>query len=186
MEMAIGAASEKPSQVEMTMPSTSPMAQPVRQWRVAASAVRERSMPGLYPCGVYRSERVEHDLLGALPQRELPEVTQVLVAGGHGEDVVAGELAGHAGEAAVPVREQDLGLAHAAGVDQDLARRRVARGVLGPDAEIEVAERDPGRLAAPPHVDHTVPEGEAPAERLDRLRRAVPLPAGLEGERPGG
>ena len=59
------------------------------------------------------------------------------------------------------VREQDLGLAHAARVDQDLARCRVARGVLGADAEVEVAERDPGRLAAPAHVDHPVAERES-------------------------
>ena len=51
------------------------------------------------------------------------------------------------------VREEQLRLADAARVEQQLARGRVARRVLRPDAELEVAERDPVRLAAPAAVD---------------------------------
>src|SRR4051812_493359 len=38
--MAIDAPFERPAAVEITMPSTSPIAQPVRQWTVALNATR--------------------------------------------------------------------------------------------------------------------------------------------------
>jgi len=56
--------------------------------------------------------------------------------------VVARELSGLAREAGLAVGEEDLGLADAAGVEEDLARPGVARRILEADAEVEVAERD--------------------------------------------
>src|SRR2546429_356917 len=53
-------------------------------------------------------------------------------------------------EARLAVREEDLGLADAARIEEDLAGARVARGVLEADAEVELAEGNPRRLAAPP------------------------------------
>src|SRR3954451_16098292 len=120
---------------------------------------------------------VEHDVLGTFPQGLLTEGAQVLVALHDGEEVVAGELADDAREQAAAVRQEDLGLAEAAGVEEDLPRRRVARVVLEADADVELAERDPGRLAAPAHVDHLLLERQQLRERRARLRRALLLEA---------
>src|SRR3954454_25328722 len=129
---------------------------------------------------------VEHDVLGTLPQRLLAEGAQVLGVLDDGEEVVAGELADDAREQAAAVRQEDLGLAEAAGVEQDLPRRRMARVVLEADADVELAERDPGRLAAPPHVDHLLLERQQLREGGARLRRAILLEPRLERVRPGG
>src|SRR3954467_5586586 len=126
----------------------------------------------------------EHDVLRTLPQRLLAERAQVLVALDDREEVVAGELADDAREEAPAVREQDLGLAEAAGVEQDLAGRGVARVVLEADADVELAERDPCRLAAPAHVDDLLLEREQLRERDARLRRALVLEARPERVRP--
>ena len=83
------------------------------------------------------------------------------------------------------VREEQLGLADAARVEQQLAGRRVARRVLGADAELAVAPRDPVRLAAPAAVDDPVVERQDRAERRDGARRVRLLEAGAEGEAGG-
>ena len=59
---------------------------------------------------------------------------------------------------------------------------RVAGGVLGPETEVEVAERDPAGLPAPAHVDDPRLEGEQPAERGDRVGRRLLLEARPERE----
>ena len=78
---------------------------------------------------------------------------------------------------AVPVREQQLGLALAARVERELAGMRVRRRVLRADAEVAIAPRDPVRLAAPAAVDDPIVEREAGLERGHRLRAALLLPA---------
>ncbi len=90
--------------------------------------------------------------------------------------MVAGELAHLAGEMHAAIGEQDLGLADAAGIEDDLARRRIAGVVLVGDAEIEIAERHPDALAAPAHVDRLALERHRLAEGGDRLRRAAAPP----------
>src|SRR3954465_4590407 len=129
---------------------------------------------------------VEHDVLGTFPQRLLAERAQVLGPLDDGEEVVAGELADDAREQAAAVRQEDLGLAEAAGGEQDLPGRRVARVVLEADADVELAERDPGRLAAPAHVDHLLLERQQLRERGAGLRRALLLETGREAVGPGG
>src|SRR4051812_24784913 len=68
--------------------------------------------------------------------------------------MVAGELAHLAGEAHATIGEQDLGFADASGVEDDLARRRIAGVVLISDSEVEIAERNPDSLPAPAHVHY--------------------------------
>ena len=68
-------------------------------------------------------------------------------------EVVARQLTELAGEHRRAVGEQDLRLAVAAGVKQNLAGGRVTRRVLKADAELEVAERNPRRLTAPARLD---------------------------------
>src|SRR5271166_6366406 len=69
------------------------------------------------------SNFLEQNVLRALPQRQLAERGEILAAFHDGEKMVAGELADLAGEADAPVGQQDLGLADAAGVEDDVARR---------------------------------------------------------------
>ena len=67
--------------------------------------------------------------------------------------MVAGELPGLAGEQRPAVGKQDLGLADAAGVEEELASGGMARMVLVAQAQLEVAQGNPCRLAAPAGLD---------------------------------
>ena len=100
--------------------------------------------------------------------------------------MVAGELADLAGEMHPAIGEQDLGLADAAGIEDDLAGRGVAGVVLVADAEIELAERHPDALAAPAHMHDLADEGQVPEEGGAGLRRGVQLELRIEGEGAGG
>jgi len=57
------------------------------------------------------------------PQRFATEGIEILQAGRQRDEMVAGELAHLGGEADATVGEQDLGLADAAGIEDDLAGR---------------------------------------------------------------
>ena len=63
---------------------------------------------------------------------------------------------------------------------------RVAGRVLGPEPEVEVAERDPAGLAAPADVDDARLERQQPPEGRDGLRRVFLLEPGGEREASGG
>src|SRR5215213_1398110 len=129
---------------------------------------------------------VEDDIQRALPQHGPAELPQLLAALGDRQEVVACELAHLAREQGAAVGEEDLRLAVAAGVEQDLAGRGVARVVLEAQPGAHVAERDPGRLPAPAYVDDLLAEREQPLERLAGPRGVLALPAGREGEGPRG
>jgi hypothetical protein len=64
-------------------------------------------------------------------------------------------------------------------VKEELTGRRVARRVLTAEAEVQVAERNPARLAAPPYMDQTLPvrqharEFDASSRGHGALGRAV-------------
>src|SRR5262245_61560803 len=127
-------------------------------------------------------QEAEGDRLGAFPERQAPERRELLEPLDDRGEVVPGERAGLRRERAVAVREQQLGLADAARVEQELARRGVARGVLCPDPELAVTPRNPVGLAAPAAVDDPVLEREDRAERRDGRGRVGLLEAGAEGE----
>src|SRR2546423_3040868 len=95
----------------------------------------------------------EGDRLRAPPQHDLTEILQAFAALHDRREVVPGQLAGLAREAGRAVGKEQLGLAHAAGIEQELARRGIARRVLRSDPHVELAERDPGGLAAPARLD---------------------------------
>src|SRR5260370_10130388 len=96
---------------------------------------------------------LEHADLCVLPEDFGAHVAELLAVLEDGEEVVAGEAAELAGEGAGAVGEENLGLAVAAGVEEDLARRGVARGVLPGHVEVEAAQRNPTGFAAPARVD---------------------------------
>src|SRR4051794_20885547 len=118
----------------------------------------------------------EGDLLRALPQRAAAELLQLLLPLDERREVVRPQVPRLRRERAVPVREQQLGLALAAGVQRELARVRVRRRVLRPDPEVAVAPRDPVRLPAPAAVDDPILERQDRAERRHRLRCELLLP----------
>src|SRR5205814_8335697 len=95
------------------------------------------------------SALAEGDVLCPVPEHELAELEQPLDALHDRREVVPGQLAGPAREARLPVREEQLGLADAARIEEQLPRRRVARRALRPEADLEGSERDPRGLAAP-------------------------------------
>src|SRR5438445_10525732 len=80
------------------------------------------------------------------------------------------------------IGQQDFGLADAAGIKDDLARRGIASVVFVGDAEIEIAERHPDPLAAPAHMDDLALERHRLAECGAGPGREVFFKAGLEGE----
>src|SRR5262249_60911624 len=88
-------------------------------------------------------------------------------------------------EGAMAVREEELGFAAPAGVEEELARSGIAGRVLRADAEIAVAPRDPVRLAAPAAVDDPVLEREDLAERRDGGRSVGFLQERTEDEAGG-
>ena len=100
------------------------------------------------------------------------------------EEVVAGQRAVHAREARGAVREQDLGLADPGGIEEQRAGRGLARRVLRAHPQVEVAERDPARLAAPARLDDPLPVGQEAAEGGAGARRLGLLPSRGEGQRP--
>jgi len=83
-----------------------------------------------------RLRPVEHlakgDRLRAVPEHELAELLQSLAALDDRGEVIAGELPGLACEAGGAVGKEQLCLADAAGVQQELAGRGIARRVLRP------------------------------------------------------
>src|SRR5215210_2798592 len=126
---------------------------------------------------------IEDYVLGPLPEHQLPELAQVLAPAHDGQEVVACQLPDDAGEPRTAVGEEDLRLAVAAGVEEYFAGSGEAGVVLEADADVEVAQRDPGRLPAPTDVDDLVLEGQKPAEGLAGLGSALLLESGGELER---
>src|SRR6266566_6915563 len=96
--------------------------------------------------------------------------------------MVARELSHLAGEDRSSVRKQDLCLAQTSRVKKKVARRRVARVVLVTEIELQVAERDPRRLAAPARLDELGFEGQHGLEFRAGFRRALGLEAGCEAQ----
>src|SRR5271154_6439030 len=101
--------------------------------------------------------KLEQDVLRALPQRHLPQCRQVLAALGDRQEMIAGELSDLAGKRHRAIGEQNFRFTDAARIKDNLARGRMARGILITQAEIELAERYPAALAAPAHVDDLLP-----------------------------
>ena len=85
----------------------------------------------------------------AFPERTDTRFAQLLVAADYCQEMIAGQLPHLGREATGAIREENLGFAELAGVQQDLAGSRVAGGVLDTDPELKVAKRNPARLAAP-------------------------------------
>jgi len=115
--------------------------------------------------------RLEPDILGPLPQGELSQWRDVFQPGNDRAEMIAGELAHFAGEVHAAIGDQQLRLANAAWIQQDLPRRRIAGVILVRYPEIEVAERHPDRLAAPAHMYALAEEGQAFDERRACFRR---------------
>src|SRR6516165_9949996 len=96
--------------------------------------------------------------------------------------MIARELADLAGEMNAAIGQENLGLADAAGIENDLAGCGVAGVVFKTHAEIEIAERHPYALAAPTHMDRLALERHRPAESGAGLGRQFLFEAGLKRE----
>src|SRR5690606_16449495 len=130
---------------------------------------------GRAPRSVHRGEG---NVLGALPDHQPAELRKPLPSLDDGQEVIPRQLPQLAGKAGRTVGYQNFRLAVATGVEENLARSRIARRVLEPDAELEVPERHPGRLTAPPGLDQLALERQQFSEGRARLRRGLLLPLG--------
>src|SRR5204862_5608027 len=110
---------------------------------------------------------------------------KLLVALEHGREMIPRELADFAREHRGAVRKENLHLREAAGVDKDLAWRRMARVIFEVDAEPAFPHRYPCGFAAPPAVDELAPQGQQLADRGAGPRRVCLLQPRLEGEGSG-
>src|SRR5439155_18887745 len=120
----------------------------------------------------------------ALPQHHLAERAEMIEPVDDRQEMVAGELTDLAGETYRAIGEQNLGLADPAGMQDDLARRRITRSVFISEAEVERAERDPARLAAPAHMDQALAIRQQALEAGAGLRRCGTFKARAEDEWP--
>src|SRR6266566_9968858 len=150
---------------------------PARIGRVAAVTME---IPGV--SGFSHLRGLEADSLRTLPQHGLAQLGQILQARGQRDEVIAGELPHLAGEVHTAIGQQDFGFADAAGIKDDLARRGVARMIFIANAEIEIAERHPDRLAAPAHMDGLTLEWHHLAKCRAGLWRQLFLKTGWESE----
>lgn len=130
-------------------------------------------------------DRLEHDVLRALPQNLRAQCSQFFLTFNDGQKVVAGKLPHLAGEAAGAVGQDDFCLAVAARVEQDVADRGVTGVVFEICAQLEVAQRYPAAFAAPAHVNDLLTVGQKLHERRHGDRR-VGMGLGDEGAASGG
>src|SRR5262245_20690531 len=130
------------------------------------------------------SPGLEGDLLGAVPEHETAELLEGVPALHDREEVIAGQLADLAGEARAAVGEQDLRLADAAGIEEELAGGRVARVVLVTEPEVALPERHPGGLAAPARLDQPLAPRQQLQEELTGGRSRRLLQPRAEHQRP--
>src|SRR6185437_9637018 len=131
------------------------------------------------------SGELEPDVLLALEKRLASESIDIFKARGEGQEVVAREGPGLRGEAHIAVGQQQLRLADAARVEDDLARRRIAGVVLKRDPEIQVAERHPHALAAPANVNDLADKRHMLDEGRHRFWRGLVLEITAKRIRPG-
>ena len=78
------------------------------------------------------------------------------------------------------IDEQDFRLADAARIEQEFALRGVGGDVLARDLEVVIAQRHPGRLAAPARLDQLVLERQDLSEGGAGFWRRVLFPFGAE------
>ena len=115
------------------------------------------------------------DGLGSVPQDEFSQLHQVFPTLNHGQEMVSRERAHLTREPAASIDEQDLGLAEAPGIEQNVAPRRMARRVLESESGVEVPEGNPDRFPAPARVNDLVLERKESAKRLAGRRRHLQL-----------
>ena len=83
------------------------------------------------------------------------------------------------------VGKENLSLADAAGIKDDLPGSRITGVIFVADLEIIVAERDPDPLAAPADMNDMALEGQTLEEGFAGLRGQFGFESGAENERAG-
>src|SRR5690606_14711297 len=123
-----------------------------------------------YPncCGA--SRQLEGDVLRTFPEGLEPKCAQVFTALDDGQKVISSQLPQLAGEAAGTVGHDDFRLAVPAGVEQNVAHRRMAGVILEAHRRASVVQLivphgHPAAFAAPAHVDELLAVGQQRQER---------------------
>lgn len=142
-------------------------------------SVRRGATAALFAVGRYSSDlrraalKFETDILSALPEHRPSDFRQEFSAVDDGEKMVAGKLSDFAGEAGAAVREENLALTEPTGMEEDISGSRMAGCIFVRDAEVQVAERDPGSFAAPPCLQELALKGKQLAKSSARNRREL-------------
>jgi hypothetical protein len=121
-----------------------------------------------------------------LPQDATPEFGELLLPRDDRREVVPGELASLACEHGRSVGKEKLHLASAAGVEQELTRRRVAGVVLVREIQAHVTAWNPHRLATPARVNELRPNWQHQANGGAGSWSALGLESSVERIRPYG
>ena len=103
-------------------------------------------------------ERIEDDILRAVPQDMGTKRSQIFLALDDGQKMIAGQGPHLAGKAASSVGQNDFGFTVPTGVKENIAYRRMAGVILESHAELELSEWDPTPLAAPANMDQPLPK----------------------------
>src|SRR5258707_4211304 len=102
----------------------------------------------------------------AAPEDGAPQLLELLLAGGNGQEMVARELADFAGKAGRAIGKQNLRFTQATGIKQELARAGIAGVVLRIDAQLEVPQWCPRGFSAPASMDQLAFKGQQFLESL--------------------
>jgi len=95
----------------------------------------------------------EDDVLSPFPEHATAELLEELATSLDGGEVIPRQRSSLAPEGGLAIRKDDLSLADAARVDQQLAGSGVGGRVLVAEPGLQISERDPRRLAAPARLD---------------------------------
>ena len=121
-------------------------------------------------------------MLRPLPKDLLAQFGPILLTFGDCQEMISRKLPHLAGEVHAAICEQDLRLAESAGVENELARRRIAGRVLEAHAEIGVAQGNPAAFAAPADMNDALLIRQKREEKRAGLRCKLFFEPRLEAE----
>ena len=127
----------------------------------------------------------EGNILSPFPQHEATKFIQLRLPFNNAEKVVASQVAHFTGKLGTAIGKQDLCFAIATWIKQNIAARRMTCMVFEIEISVEIAERYPNRLTAPPGVNHFVLKGQQRTKPRAGRRRQVLMPFSFEAEGPG-
>ena len=126
-----------------------------------------------------------HERLCALPKHEIPQLGEPVDPLYDRQDVVPGQVTRLARKPRWAIRKEELGLAHATGIKQYLARQWIDGGALGGQWQVPLSQWDPCGLSAPSRLNDLRAQRKQCAQQLTTLWSEQILEPGAKPERAG-